>query len=190
MAEDSTEAGIMVALDVIYLGHDDRNWKVFWMSPMAPTEGSEEVTRKIVRISLQEKIVELVQQTTALRVFVNPDPREGDEWVVGGKRRLIMSPQADFRQCPRHYRAGQEAGPHHKGHKPFHCGCCAGTCERCLPDGTLKAEKTQKKAEVNEENADTRFSWNDGVARAVHPPWYVAGDGSRAPWYVATCDFG
>ena len=36
-------------------------------------------------------------------------------------------------QCPRHYTAGQEAGPHWKGQKPFHCGCCAGTCERCLP---------------------------------------------------------
>ena len=34
--------------------------------------------------------------------------------------------------CPRHYRAGREAGPHPMGDKPFHCGCCAGTCERCL----------------------------------------------------------
>ena len=33
--------------------------------------------------------------------------------------------------CPRHYRARREAGPHPKGDKPFHCGCCAGTCERC-----------------------------------------------------------
>ena len=133
MAEDSTEAGIMVAPDVVYLGHDDRMWKVLWMSPMAPTEGSEEVTRKKVRLSLQEKDVELVQQTKALRVFVNPDPQEGDEWVVGGEIfEDIKSPQAYPRQCPRHYRAGQEAGPHHKGHKPFHCGCCAGTCERCL----------------------------------------------------------
>ena len=47
--------------------------------------------------------------------------------------------------CPRHYRAGREAGPHRKGNKPFHCGCCAGTCERC--DGTLKADKAPKKAD-------------------------------------------
>ena len=85
----------MVAPDVIYLGHDDRKWEVFWMSPMAPTEGNEEVTRKIVRISLQEKVVELVQQTKAMRVFVNPDPLECDEWEVGGKTFFIMSPQAD-----------------------------------------------------------------------------------------------
>ena len=137
MAEDSTEAGIMVAPDVTYLGYDKRGCMVFRMSPMAPTlqevEGSEEVTRKIVQISLLEKDVEFVQQTEALRVFVNPDPQKGDEWVVGRKFfEDIKSPQAYPRQCPRHYRAGQEAGPHHKGHKPFHCGCCAGTCDRCL----------------------------------------------------------
>jgi len=38
-----------------------------------------------------------------------------------------------YHQCPRHYTAGQKAGPHWKGQKPFHCGCCAGTCEICLP---------------------------------------------------------
>ena len=79
----------MVAPDVAYLGYDRRGWMVFGMSPMAPTlrqlAGSEEVTRKIVRISRQEKIVELVQQTKAMRVFVNPDPLECDEWEVGGK---------------------------------------------------------------------------------------------------------
>ena len=102
MAEDSTEAGIMVAPDVTYLGYDRRGWMVFGMSPMAPTlqevEGSEEVTRKKVRVSLQEKDVELVQQTKALRVFVNPDPQEGDEWVVGGEIfEDIKSPQAYVR---------------------------------------------------------------------------------------------
>ena len=59
MAEDSTEAGIMVAPDVTYLGYDRRGWMVFGMSPTAPTlrqlAGSEEVTRKIVQVSLLEK---------------------------------------------------------------------------------------------------------------------------------------
>ena len=36
--------------------------------------------------------------------------------------------------CPRHRRAGQEAGPHDIGVMPFHCGCCAGTCEICRPE--------------------------------------------------------
>ena len=33
--------------------------------------------------------------------------------------------------CPRHRQAGREAGPHQYLSKPFHCGCCVGTCELC-----------------------------------------------------------
>ena len=32
--------------------------------------------------------------------------------------------------CPRHYEAGQKAGPHLKG-EAMSCGCCAGTCDIC-----------------------------------------------------------
>ena len=32
--------------------------------------------------------------------------------------------------CPRHYLAGQMAGPHRRGDS-MSCGCCAGTCEIC-----------------------------------------------------------
>ena len=35
--------------------------------------------------------------------------------------------------CPRHRQAGREAGPHQYLSKPFHCGCCVGTCELCFP---------------------------------------------------------
>ena len=35
--------------------------------------------------------------------------------------------------CPRHRQAGREAGPHQYLSKPFHCGCCVGTCELCHP---------------------------------------------------------
>jgi hypothetical protein len=35
--------------------------------------------------------------------------------------------------CPRHHQAGREAGPHQYLSKPFHCGCCVGTCELCDP---------------------------------------------------------
>ena len=38
------------------------------------------------------------------------------------------------KSCPRHRRAGQEAGPHRMGEKLYHCGCCAGTCELCRPE--------------------------------------------------------
>ena len=81
----------MVAPDVVYLGHDDRKWKVFWMGPRE----NEEAPPKIIRIQLQEKVVELIQQTKAMRVFVNPDPLECDEWEVGGKTLFIESPEAD-----------------------------------------------------------------------------------------------
>ena len=33
--------------------------------------------------------------------------------------------------CPRHYLAGQMAGPHRRGDS-MSCGCCAGTCEICI----------------------------------------------------------
>ena len=35
--------------------------------------------------------------------------------------------------CPRHREAGRRAGPHQYLSKPFHCGCCVGTCELCHP---------------------------------------------------------
>ena len=35
--------------------------------------------------------------------------------------------------CPRHREAGRRAGPHQYLSKPFHCGCCVGTCELCFP---------------------------------------------------------
>ena len=35
--------------------------------------------------------------------------------------------------CPRHRQAGRRAGPHQYLSKPFHCGCCVGTCELCDP---------------------------------------------------------
>ena len=35
--------------------------------------------------------------------------------------------------CPRHRQAGRRAGPPQYLSKPFHCGCCVGTCELCDP---------------------------------------------------------
>ena len=49
-----------------------------------------------------------------------------------GRLEVLNLAEDGDHQCPRHYTAGQEAGPHWKGQKPFHCGCCAGTCEICL----------------------------------------------------------
>ena len=44
-----------------------------------------------------------------------------------GKKERFSKP------CPRHRQAGREAGPHQYLSKPFHCGCCVGTCELCDP---------------------------------------------------------
>ena len=35
--------------------------------------------------------------------------------------------------CPRHYKAGQDAGPHTYG-DCMSCGCCMGTCEICMAE--------------------------------------------------------
>ena len=42
-------------------------------------------------------------------------------------------PVASSKECPRHREDGREAGPHQYLSKPFHCGCCVGTCELCEP---------------------------------------------------------
>ena len=44
-----------------------------------------------------------------------------------GKKERFSKP------CPRHREAGRRAGPHQYLSKPFHCGCCVGTCELCNP---------------------------------------------------------
>ena len=44
-----------------------------------------------------------------------------------GKKERFSKP------CPRHRQAGHRAGPHQYLSKPFHCGCCVGTCELCHP---------------------------------------------------------
>jgi hypothetical protein len=44
-----------------------------------------------------------------------------------GKKERFSKP------CPRHRQAGRRAGPHQYLSKPFHCGCCVGTCELCHP---------------------------------------------------------
>ena len=44
-------------------------------------------------------------------------------WI--GKKERFSKP------CPRHRQAGRRAGPPQYLSKPFHCGCCVGTCELC-----------------------------------------------------------
>ena len=50
-----------------------------------------------------------------------------------GKKERFSKP------CPRHREAGRRAGPHQYLSKPFHCGCCVGTCELCDPTKDLSS---------------------------------------------------
>ena len=45
--------------------------------------------------------------------------------------------------CPRHRQAGRRAGPHQYLSKPFHCGCCVGTCELCDPTLDPRSQLSQ-----------------------------------------------
>ena len=46
--------------------------------------------------------------------------------------------------CPRHYKAGQDAGPHALGENP-NCGCCWGTCDRCKTAQTAPGDGASAK---------------------------------------------
>ena len=49
-------------------------------------------------------------------------------------------------QCPQHCQAGRRAKPHQYLSKPFHCGCCVGTCEhlfcRAVANGLRPLRRT------------------------------------------------
>ena len=45
-------------------------------------------------------------------------------------------------QCPQHCQAGRRAKPHQYLSKPFHCGCCVGTCELCDPSLSGRSQRS------------------------------------------------
>ena len=73
----------------------------------------------------------LVPQRRRGRSPIRPRPIFNDLGPVAlpriGKKERFSKP------CPRHREAGRRAGPHQYLSKPFHCGCCVGTCELCDP---------------------------------------------------------
>ena len=74
-------------------GRDERGWSILVLSPM---EGPE-AKRKIFKIILNGKELELVQQTEEMEVYVNPDKEGFDEWAIVNQRLLVGSPKPQSR---------------------------------------------------------------------------------------------
>ena len=71
------------------------------------------------------------------------DAAEQAETSKQGQQALKdRGPDARPNPCPRHRRAGREAGEHQYRSKPFHCGCCVGTCELCDPSLSGRSQRS------------------------------------------------
>ena len=98
------------------------------------------------------------------------------------------------RGCPRHRSAGQHAGPHASGERPFHCGCCAGTCEICRPELCPPVEPVifpAGHAAVTREMMAEPVETVEPVGTPVGPPVEPVGtpvDGTPPPRALATVD--
>ena len=78
-----------------YLGKDERGWHVFSVDAQLSEDGNGDSPRKIFRVVLPEKVLQLVQQEVEMTVNVNPDPSGADEWVIRGEILQIGSPQPE-----------------------------------------------------------------------------------------------
>ena len=78
-----------------YLGQDERGWHVFSVDAQLSVDGNGDSPRKIFRVALPGKVLELVQQDVQMTVYVNPEPSGADEWVIGGEIWEIGSPQLE-----------------------------------------------------------------------------------------------
>ena len=78
-----------------YLGQDERGWHVFSVDAQLSEDGNGDSPRKIFRVVLPEKVLELVQQEVETTVYVNPEPSGADEWVIRGEILQIGSPQPE-----------------------------------------------------------------------------------------------
>ena len=78
-----------------YLGQDERGWHVFSVGAQLSEDGNGDSPRKIFRVVMAEKVLELVQQEVEMTVYVNPEPSGADEWVIRGEVWEISSPQLE-----------------------------------------------------------------------------------------------
>ena len=84
-----------LAASLHYLGKDPRGWHVFSVDAQLSEDGNGDSPRKIFRVVLPEKVLQLVQQEVEMTVYVNPDPSGADEWVIRGEIWEIGSPQLE-----------------------------------------------------------------------------------------------
>ena len=84
-----------MAAGLHYLGKDPRGWHVFSVDAQLSEDGNGDSPRKIFRVALPGKVLELVQQDVEMTVFVNPEPSGADEWVIRGEIWEIGSPQLE-----------------------------------------------------------------------------------------------
>ena len=83
--------------------------------------------------------------------------------------------------CPRHRQAGRRAGPHQYLSKPFHCGCCVGTCELCEPAQNLWSPSFSPTTD-----SDLAFGadpFGDGAASEDLPQLESQPDSEGEPFY-------
>ena len=78
-----------------YSGKDARGWHVFSVDAQLSEDGNGDSRRKIFRVVIPEKVLELVQQDVEMTVYVNPEPPRADEWVIRGEILQIGSPQPE-----------------------------------------------------------------------------------------------
>ena len=89
-----------LAASLHYSGKDERGWHIFSVDAQLSEDGNGDSPRKIFRVVLPEKVLELVQQEVEMTVYVNPEPSGADEWVIRGEILQIGSPQPESRWGP------------------------------------------------------------------------------------------
>ena len=85
----------VLAPGLLYLGKDERGWHVFSVDAQLSEDRNGDSPRKIFRVALPGKVLELVQQDVQMTVYVNPEPSGADEWVFRGEIWEIGSPQLE-----------------------------------------------------------------------------------------------
>ena len=84
--QSAATTGLAPGLD--YFGQDERGWHVFSVDAQLSEDGNGDSPRKIFRVALPGKVLELVQQDVQMTVYVNPEPCVGRAaWDHPGKVR-------------------------------------------------------------------------------------------------------
>ena len=75
---------------VALMGPDERRWQRLWVGPQSA------IALNIYRVTIGNKVVEAVEQTEPMMIYVNPEAGGFDEWEVppgSGRRFMVGTPQ-------------------------------------------------------------------------------------------------